>query len=1248
MRLFVVLLSVISLGSVASGANYTATTSGNWRTAATWTHTGTPCNATGLYPVYNGDPNNTVGTTCGDTIVAINTGVVVTIPNGEADSVGNSPATNAAVMTSAGSGTITLGTGSTLTYAGRVRLGSGTITMGAGSKLQYDSSYSSASTTVHYTWDWSTPASFAPVWAVSGTSGSHVTIEGDSSLAATKNGSVCALGACLAGSFNNDGVTAAPNNSGQGTISYLDIKDVYGSALGGNTVSWLTATEAGPNSAFDHITVTKSGAMELVETSGATVGLTINGLAITSSTYTLAGGGCLVIKENSATAEVYSISNAYIDCGVGAIFTPNTGIYTWRNVLMYRSPNGSFPGRYVGMYNSSGVSSPDVFDEYYVYPSTYITGTVQDSIRPLTPVFAMINSVFFSPKTSLQGTHIQLFTANIQYLPASGNLNIKNNVFGTMGVNTNQGTQAQLTVSMSAGANSVPRPVTLTVTGNVSLCDQWGYSGFAIPFTRWNGAVQTNTITETVENNTGCAAVIGGLATTNDNAGQEGAVGFEGPVQAGCGSTCLSETVDSNLWFNLLNLEVPEVCGTDNTNFALPNPQPLILKNNAVANTPTSVPAICNDHNPGNPSTWPQSGPVNDVILNHLPAMVDPQARRSPMTFDQDYLIPQGILGGVVNQNPAAYWAGQGATAWAPSTSYAVGAIVSDSQTGSWGGKTLYWRCTQAHNSGATSPNITRPSTGVDPANIYNDFNQFWEPAYMQFFRQQIYLGTTPPVDSALPQLTDINGNPEPMHMVGLLNAWIRQGMTTTDPQLTHGCLGGEICGINDGDPHITTTNGVHYNFQGAGEYVALRNNTGTEIQTREAPIATTFNPGPDPYDGVATCVSLNTAVAARVGNHRVTYEPNLSGVPDPSGLQLRVDSVLTSIGAGALDLGNGARISQTSVPGGLEIDFPDHDVLLVTPGWWADQAKWYLNVDVRQPAAYGIEPGAVRKGLMAPIPAGSWLPVLPDGTSMGPMPASTPQRYLDLYQKFGDAWRVTDKTSLFDYAYGTSTDSFTVRSWPKDPPCTIPGVKPAQPVELEVAERACRQVTGKNAHADCVFDVRVTGNTGFATTYLASQQVETGGGTTPPPPPSAGRLAAFLDLGAGIPQGTFSNAFNTAFSLNAGLEYLINSHVSAEGIFGYHHFPGKIAGSESVYQFSVDGKAYLLTGNIRPFINAGIGGYAFSPGSTYFGGNVGGGVLFTITPHWGVQGSYNFHAVNTPVSTTQFSTLQGGIRYVF
>ena len=298
-----------------------------------------------------------------------------------------------------------------------------------------------------------------------------------------------------------------------------------------------------------------------------------------------------------------------------------------------------------------------------------------------------------------------------------------------------------------------------------------------------------------------------------------------------------------------------------------------------------------------------------------------------------------------------------------------------------------------------------------------------------------------------------------------------------------------------DGDPHITTINGVHYDFQGAGEFISLRDPDGLEIQTRQAPIATTFNPGPDAHDGLATCVSLNTAVAARVGKHRVSYEPNLNGVPDPSGLQLRVDGLLTTLGPAGHDLGNGGRVVQTAAPGGLQIDFPDQSALVVTPGWWADQSKWYLNVDLsRTPATDGVGADAgsfSTGGIAGVITQGNWLPALPDGTSMGPMPTSLHDRYVDLYQKFANAWRVTYKDSLFDYAPGTSTETFTMRNWPlENPPCVIPQTKPVNPVSEAIAQRVCRPVTDKNTHNNCVFDVMVTGNPGFAETYMLTQKI--------------------------------------------------------------------------------------------------------------------------------------------------------------
>jgi subtilisin family serine protease len=294
--------------------------------------------------------------------------------------------------------------------------------------------------------------------------------------------------------------------------------------------------------------------------------------------------------------------------------------------------------------------------------------------------------------------------------------------------------------------------------------------------------------------------------------------------------------------------------------------------------------------------------------------------------------------------------------------------------------------------------------------------------------------------------------------------------------------------GVNDGDPHLITVDGIHYDFQGAGEYVALHDGNGLEIQTRQTPIATA-PPAASPYTGLATCVSLNTAVAARVGPRRVTYEPDPSGVPDPTGLQFRLDGVLTKLPATGLNLGPAGRVLP-SFGGVVEIDFPDGTNLTVTPTWWQTQSKWYLNLSVFNTTA--------SEGLMGATAAGSWLPALPSGASLGPipgpMPAASHQRFIDLYQKFGDAWRVTDATSLFDYAPGTSTATFSLASWPPEsPPCALPKTLPPKPLDLKVARALCRGVDDKNSNANCVFDTAVTGEAGFAKAYLASQRIQVG-----------------------------------------------------------------------------------------------------------------------------------------------------------
>jgi hypothetical protein len=275
------------------------------------------------------------------------------------------------------------------------------------------------------------------------------------------------------------------------------------------------------------------------------------------------------------------------------------------------------------------------------------------------------------------------------------------------------------------------------------------------------------------------------------------------------------------------------------------------------------------------------------------------------------------------------------------------------------------------------------------------------------------------------------------------------------------------------GEPHITTINGVHYDFQSAGEFTFLRQPKDMEIQVRQTPVATNG----------ATCVSINSAVAARVGSHRVTYEPNLNGIPDPNGLQLRVDGKLVELGRQGIDLSHRGRVTKTEVAGGIRIDFYDGSYLLVTPGWWTSQKKWYLNLNFVPNSDDGI-------GIAGAIDPDNWLPKLPDGSSMGPLPQTPHDRYVAINQKFADAWRVTDKNSLFDYAPGTSTKTFTNRSWPSEfPPCDVEGITPAEPIAENIAKLLSQEIKG-GEFANCVYDVMVTGNPGFATTYALSQSV--------------------------------------------------------------------------------------------------------------------------------------------------------------
>jgi len=150
-------------------------------------------------------------------------------------------------------------------------------------------------------------------------------------------------------------------------------------------------------------------------------------------------------------------------------------------------------------------------------------------------------------------------------------------------------------------------------------------------------------------------------------------------------------------------------------------------------------------------------------------------------------------------------------------------------------------------------------------------------------------------------------------------------------------------------------------------------------------------------------------------------------------------------------------------------------------------------------------------------------------------------------------------------------------------------------------------------------------------------------------PASSGSKFAVFGDVGVNVPHGDLNFFFDPGISVNAGVEYMITSQFSAVGTLGYNGFSRFFGGHTSLYQVSGNGKFYLVdeSSKVRPFVNGGVGAYVTDSGTVNFGGNVGGGVLYEATPHFGIQGSYNLHIVSSG-SNVYYSTVQGGVRFRF
>ncbi|WP_288048225.1 VWD domain-containing protein [Nocardia sp.] len=191
--------------------------------------------------------------------------------------------------------------------------------------------------------------------------------------------------------------------------------------------------------------------------------------------------------------------------------------------------------------------------------------------------------------------------------------------------------------------------------------------------------------------------------------------------------------------------------------------------------------------------------------------------------------------------------------------------------------------------------------------------------------------------------------------------------------------------GTSDGDPHLVTFDGHHFDFQAVGEFVLARS-PDFEVQVRQSPVHG------------SRVVSINTDAAIRAGRDHLTF------TVDGGRLKYRTEE------------GSNLHTGTTTLPHGTVITANETGSYTVRS---ADGNRVDILPTTSRALRVLIYPDKRYRGQFSGL-LGNF-----DGDSRDDLPSE--QTYADIYgPAVADKWRVTRATSLLYYPQGTSTETFT------------------------------------------------------------------------------------------------------------------------------------------------------------------------------------------------------------------------------